>query len=56
MESVVIVTKIELATAGSWSSRSSSKGIATPAFKKVSDDLAKFASGGLVGMTAIETK
>jgi uncharacterized protein (TIGR02118 family) len=32
------------------------KGIATPAFKKVSDDLANFATGGLVGMTAIETK
>jgi uncharacterized protein (TIGR02118 family) len=32
------------------------KGIATPAFKKVADDLANFASGGLVGMTAIETK
>lgn len=31
------------------------KGIATPGFKKVSDDLAKFASGGLIGMIATET-
>lgn len=31
------------------------KGMATPGFKKVSDDLAKFATGGLVGMLAVET-
>jgi uncharacterized protein (TIGR02118 family) len=32
------------------------KGVATPGFKKVADDLANFASGGLTGMTAVETK
>lgn len=32
------------------------KGTATPGFKKVADDLPKFASGGLTGMTAVETK
>ena len=32
------------------------KGIATPGFKKVADDLKNFADGGLVGMTAVETK
>ena len=32
------------------------KGVATPGFKKVADDLANFADGGLVGMTAVETK
>jgi uncharacterized protein (TIGR02118 family) len=32
------------------------KGIATPAFKKVSDDLGKFASGGLDGLIGAETK
>ena len=32
------------------------KGTATPGFKKVADDLANFASGGLTGMTAVETK
>jgi uncharacterized protein (TIGR02118 family) len=32
------------------------KGVATPGFKKVADDLPKFASGGLTGMTAVETK
>jgi uncharacterized protein (TIGR02118 family) len=31
------------------------KGMATPGFKKVGDDLANFASGGLVGMVAVET-
>jgi uncharacterized protein (TIGR02118 family) len=31
------------------------KGLATPAFKKVSDDLAVFATGGLVGLIAVET-
>lgn len=31
------------------------KGIATDAFKKVGDDLGKFATGGLVGMVAVET-
>ena len=29
------------------------KGIATAGFKKVGDDLAKFATGGLLGMVAI---
>jgi len=32
------------------------KGVKTPGFKKVADDLGNFATGGLVGMTAIETK
>jgi uncharacterized protein (TIGR02118 family) len=32
------------------------KGVATPGFKKVADDLGNFASGGLTGMTAVETK
>jgi len=32
------------------------KGVKTPGFKKVADDLNNFATGGLVGMTAIETK
>jgi uncharacterized protein (TIGR02118 family) len=32
------------------------KGVATPGFKKVADDLKNFASGGLTGMTAVETK
>jgi uncharacterized protein (TIGR02118 family) len=31
------------------------KGIATPGFKAVGDDLAKFATGGLLGMLAVET-
>lgn len=31
------------------------KGVATPGFKKVADDLANFASGGLTAMTAVET-
>ncbi|HTC24262.1 MAG TPA: EthD family reductase [Gemmatimonadales bacterium] len=31
------------------------KGIATDAFKKVGDDLGKFATGGLLGMVAVET-
>ncbi|MEO6056786.1 MAG: EthD family reductase [Gemmatimonadales bacterium] len=31
------------------------KGMETPAFKAVGDDLAKFASGGLIGMVAVET-
>ena len=31
------------------------KGIATPGFKAVGDDLAKFATGGLLGMIAVET-
>ncbi len=31
------------------------KGLATAAFKKVGDDLANFATGGLIGMTALET-
>jgi uncharacterized protein (TIGR02118 family) len=32
------------------------KGIATPAFKKVGDDLGKFASGGLDALMGVETK
>lgn len=32
------------------------KGIATPGFKQVGDDLKNFADGGLVGMTAVETQ
>jgi uncharacterized protein (TIGR02118 family) len=32
------------------------KGIATPGFKKVGDDLANFASGGLDGLIGVETK
>lgn len=32
------------------------KGTATAGFKKVADDLANFASGGLTGMVAVETK
>jgi uncharacterized protein (TIGR02118 family) len=32
------------------------KGTATEGFKKVADDLKNFADGGLVGMTAVETK
>ena len=32
------------------------KGIATPAFKKVADDLPNFATGGLDGLIAVETK
>lgn len=32
------------------------KGLATPAFKKVGDDLANFASGGLDAMIGVETK
>jgi uncharacterized protein (TIGR02118 family) len=32
------------------------KGVATPGFKQVADDLANFATGGLTGMTAVETK
>jgi uncharacterized protein (TIGR02118 family) len=32
------------------------KGTATAGFKKVADDLKNFADGGLVGMTAVETK
>ncbi|MGH7580292.1 MAG: EthD family reductase [Gemmatimonadales bacterium] len=31
------------------------KGMATPGFKKVGDDLANFASGGLTGLVAVET-
>ncbi len=31
------------------------QGMATPGFKKVADDLAKFASGGLTGLLAVET-
>jgi uncharacterized protein (TIGR02118 family) len=31
------------------------KGTATPGFKKVADDLANFASGGLAGLLAVET-
>jgi uncharacterized protein (TIGR02118 family) len=31
------------------------KGMATEAFKKVGDDLGKFATGGLIGMVAVET-
>jgi uncharacterized protein (TIGR02118 family) len=31
------------------------KGMATPGFKKVGDDLANFASSGLIGMVAVET-
>lgn len=31
------------------------KGMATPGFKKVADDLGKFASGGLIGMVATTT-
>jgi uncharacterized protein (TIGR02118 family) len=31
------------------------KGMATPGFKAVGDDLSKFATGGLIGMVAIET-
>lgn len=31
------------------------RGTATPAFKKVGDDLANFATGGLIGMIATET-
>jgi uncharacterized protein (TIGR02118 family) len=31
------------------------KGIATPGFKKVGDDLANFATGGLVALIAVET-
>jgi uncharacterized protein (TIGR02118 family) len=31
------------------------KGLATPAMKKVADDLATFATGGLVGLIAVET-
>ena len=31
------------------------KGMATPGFKAVGDDLAKFATGGLIGMVAVET-
>ena len=31
------------------------KGMATPGFKKVGDDLANFASGGLAGLVAVET-
>jgi uncharacterized protein (TIGR02118 family) len=31
------------------------KGTATPGFKAVGDDLAKFATGGLIGMVAVET-
>ena len=49
---------------GTWGHGSSSgyfgtnmakKGMATPAFKAVGDDLAKFATGGLLGMVAVET-
>lgn len=32
------------------------KGMATPGFKKVADDLANFASGGLDGLIAVETR
>ncbi|HEU5305347.1 MAG TPA: EthD family reductase [Gemmatimonadales bacterium] len=32
------------------------KGIATPAFKRVGDDLANFADGGLDGLIGVETK
>ncbi len=32
------------------------KGMATPAFKKVGDDLANFASGGLDALIGVETK
>jgi uncharacterized protein (TIGR02118 family) len=32
------------------------KGVATPGFKKVSDDLGKFATGGLDALVAVETK
>lgn len=31
------------------------KGMGTPGFKKVGDDLANFATGGLIGMVAVET-
>ena len=32
------------------------KGIATPGFKKVADDLGKFATGGLDALVGVETK
>jgi uncharacterized protein (TIGR02118 family) len=32
------------------------KGVATPGFKKVTDDLGKFATGGLDALVAVETK
>ncbi|HET6798294.1 MAG TPA: EthD family reductase, partial [Gemmatimonadales bacterium] len=32
------------------------KGIATPGFKKVADDLGKFATGGLDALRGVETK
>ena len=32
------------------------KGLATPGFKKVADDLGNFASGGLDGLIAVETR
>jgi uncharacterized protein (TIGR02118 family) len=32
------------------------KGTATPGFKKVADDLANFATGGLDGLIAVETR
>jgi uncharacterized protein (TIGR02118 family) len=32
------------------------KGVATPGFKKVADDLGKFASGGLDALIGVETK
>ena len=32
------------------------KGLATPGFKKVADDLGKFASGGLDALVGVETK
>jgi hypothetical protein len=32
------------------------KGIATPGFRKVTDDLGKFASGGLDALIGVETK
>jgi hypothetical protein len=32
------------------------KGIATPGFKKISDDLGKFATGGLDALVGTETR
>ncbi|MEA2714619.1 MAG: hypothetical protein QOK27_2580, partial [Gemmatimonadales bacterium] len=32
------------------------KGVATPAFKGVADDLPKFATGGFDALVAVETK
>jgi uncharacterized protein (TIGR02118 family) len=38
------------------SAAAAQKGIATPGFKKVADDLGKFASGGLDALVGVETK